>query len=105
MNFLTNVRRVFQMLAPGIVFCVALAAIYTTVGDQPAVAQVRNRNEPQTAFKSGGARSELVLLEIAGTLKVIDARLERLETQFSGKGRPSGKANGNPPNRLRTQPW
>lgn len=34
---------------------------------------------PRTAFKSGAQRSEIVLREIADTLKRIDARIERLE--------------------------
>jgi hypothetical protein len=35
--------------------------------------------KPPQAFLSGGARSEIVLREIAETLKKIDARLERFE--------------------------
>lgn len=34
---------------------------------------------PKRAFKSGGARSEIVLQEISATLKRIDQRLERME--------------------------
>lgn len=49
-----------------------------------AFAQQRGKPEARTAFKSGGARSEIVLKEIAATLKQIDARLERLE-KFAGR--------------------
>lgn len=37
---------------------------------------------PQEQFKSGGERSETVLIEISATLKRIDARLERIEKAF-----------------------
>lgn len=43
-----------------------------------SIAGVRTPPE-RTAFKSGSARSEAILREIADTLKRIDARIERLE--------------------------
>ena len=47
-----------------------------------AEAEVR-RPTPQHAFSSGAMRSEVVLKEIAATLRNIDARLARLETTIS----------------------
>lgn len=43
--------------------------------------QIRSRQEvmPPSHFKSGGERSEIILKEIATTLKSIDARLEKIE--------------------------
>ena len=51
----------------------------STVGGPPsAEAEVREVT-PREAFKSGGARSEIVLKEIAGILQKMDARLANLE--------------------------
>ncbi len=47
--------------------------------DSKAHADVRITT-PREPFKSGGARSEIVLRQILATLNRIDTRLERLET-------------------------
>ena len=58
----------------------ALAAITGAPRWTPdARAEVREPPPPPQAFLSGGARSEIILREIADVLKRIDARLERLE--------------------------
>ena len=49
-------------------------------------AEVRTSGAP-AHFKSGAERSEIVLREIAATLKRIDARLERLEKKVLVPGR------------------
>ncbi len=42
-------------------------------------ARAEGRTPPPRAFLSGGERSEIILREIADTLRRIDSRLERLE--------------------------
>jgi hypothetical protein len=63
--------------------CAALVlggyALGGTVGlPSPATAEVREVTPPE-AFKSGGARSEIVLKEIAAMLQKMDARLANIE--------------------------
>lgn len=50
-----------------------------------AYADVRNTTS-RAHFKSGGERSEMVLVEISATLKRIDARLERIEKSIVRTG-------------------
>lgn len=57
---------------------VVVTVLGVTVMRSDSVAGVKTP-PPRTAFKSGAQRSEIVLREIADTLKRIDARLERLE--------------------------
>ena len=63
-----------------ILLLIAVAVIGLAVAaSDHATAEVR-RNTSQQPFTSGAMRSELVLREIAATLKSIEARLARLET-------------------------
>jgi hypothetical protein len=55
-----------------------------------ARADVRE-SSPPVHFQSGGARSEAVLVEIAASLKRIEARLERME-QMAARWVPEGNA-------------
>jgi hypothetical protein len=66
-----------------IVLALVVLAIGYTLGTMSSLpgsvhADVR-KTPPRQAFQSGGERSEVVLREIAGTLKRIDGRLERIE--------------------------
>lgn len=57
---------------------IAIAVLCGTLLRSDSVAGVRTP-APRSVFTSGAQRSEVVLREIADTLKRIDARLERLE--------------------------
>lgn len=57
---------------------IAVSTLVATVMRTDSIAGVKTP-PPRTAFKSGAARSEVILREISDTLKRIDARLERLE--------------------------
>ena len=72
-NHKTN-RIVFLIVAIAVAVCVS-----TFHGNQSATYGDVRETTPKRAFKSGGARSELVLREISATLKSIDQRLERME--------------------------
>lgn len=59
-------------------FSAAAGERYST----PAQAEVR-KSQKRAAFQSGAARSETLLREISGTLKQIDARLQRIERSIA----------------------
>jgi hypothetical protein len=72
----------------------ALALLFAAAGlawlnaaGPTATAETRDAS-PATAFTSGAMRSELLLRDIAATLRSIDARLERVETLLSEGGSP-----------------
>jgi hypothetical protein len=56
----------------------ALAVGWLGASGQVATAETRDA-APSTSFTSGAMRSELLLREIATTLRSIDSRLERVE--------------------------
>lgn len=60
--------------------------------EPPALAEVR-RTAPTQPFQSGAQRSEVVLREIATTLRAIDGRLARLEKTVQKIGARSGGAH------------
>jgi hypothetical protein len=57
----------------------ALALLVVWPRPAPTVGQEIRVSPQRETFLSGGARSEIILREIAETLKRIDARLERFE--------------------------
>lgn len=60
-------------------------------------ARAEGRNPPPPrAFLSGGERSEIILREIAETLRRIDGRLERLEKAVFEAAEPAGSSAGEP---------
>lgn len=69
----------------------------------PTAGQEIREGPRREAFLSGGARAEIVLREIAETLKRIDARLERFEQalreaqQGSAQHEPAGQPAELPP--------
>ena len=58
---------------------IALVALLAWPRGTPTIGQEIRVSPPRDTFLSGGARSEIVLREIADTLKRIDGRLERFE--------------------------
>ena len=76
-----SIRRVVVFVAG----FVALAWTFSLYGPQRTTYGEVREVTPKRAFKSGGARSELVLHEISATLKRIDERLERIENMAATK--------------------
>jgi hypothetical protein len=73
-----------------VVLLVVLAGGFLTGNSwrQPSVAHAEvRRKPPREAFQSGGARSEVVLREIAATLKRIESRMERIERVVTKKSK------------------
>ena len=73
-----------------VVLLVVLAGGFLTGNSwrQPSVAHAEvRRKPPRETFQSGGARSEVVLREIAATLKRIDSRMERIERVVTEKSK------------------
>jgi hypothetical protein len=67
-----------------LVSLVIVAIVAFTVGAwlsplKDVAAEVRGKPTPAGTFKSGGERSEIVLRQIAQTLKTMDGRLQSIE--------------------------
>ena len=58
---------------------IALVALLAWPRGTPTIGQEIRTSPPRDTFLSGGARSEIILREMAETLKRIDGRLERFE--------------------------
>ena len=69
----------------GIAAFILCGVCWSTASAQPD----REEGPRKEAFRSGGARSEDVLKEIAGTLKRIDQRLERIEKVVVDGAKPA----------------
>lgn len=78
----TSIRTIAGRVGGALLLLIAAAAVFKCGADcgseRRAQAEVQS-SKPPTAFKSGGARSEIVLREIADMLKTMDARLEKIE--------------------------
>jgi predicted GNAT superfamily acetyltransferase len=83
----TRGRRGLRAAACGGLVVAAFVAGAALVGLGVARADVRESSSHEH-FKSGGARSEIVLREIAATLKRIEARLERLDNWARRQAEP-----------------
>jgi uncharacterized protein HemX len=83
LNQKTN-RRNHSWLTIALALTVGFLAAHVDYRPQAVQAEVR-KTQKRTAFQSGAARSESLLREISGTLKTIDARLQRIERSVAGK--------------------
>src|SRR5262245_52242762 len=79
------------LLAMLLVGAGAIAGANLTSTNQ-AQAEVRGSNQEQPSFQSGGQMSVPILREISATLKVMDARLARLETSAKKIEMSAGKS-------------
>lgn len=77
-------RRNHSWLTIVLTILVGFLAAHVEYRPQAVHAEVR-KSKKRTAFQSGAARSESLLREISGTLKTIDARLQRIERSVAGK--------------------
>ncbi len=88
-NFVSRIAGMRRWLLPCTVLAVGLAL--GSAARQPDVVQADVRGTPsRPAFQSGSERSEIILREIASTLKRIEGRIERIERSVSTKQKQQG---------------
>ncbi len=88
-NFASRTAGMRRWLLPCVVLAVGL--VFGSVARQPDVVQADVRRTPsRPAFQSGSERSEIILREIASTLKRIEGRIERIERSVTAKQRQQG---------------
>ena len=83
---LTNSRMMHNLTRLWLPVVVAMLIGYAAATSEryPTTAQAEVRKtQKRAAFQSGAARSETLLREISGTLKQIDARLQRIERSIA----------------------
>ena len=88
-HFVSRTAGMRRWLLPCVVLTVGL--VFGSAARQPGVVQAEVRRTPsRPAFQSGSERSEIILREIASTLKRIEGRIERIERSVTAKQRQQG---------------